>query len=237
MYCCAALNGTLTQDGLNGFCDCDARIGSAQPLQFGGGNATAITTIGVTGSLTAATKPPRSSTTQTSIVVSTTQRSSSISSSTSIVSSVASSSQSPSPTSTASSSVSATPSSSLLSSAKALNPDIETKPTSSSTPNPEKSANPQNDKAAIIGASVGISIALICLAALGFYIFNRKLQRRRDQSRESKVHPQLYPSNLYPDPGIQELCGGQKVHELPAERFRHELPGDVARYELPSART
>lgn len=38
-YCCAALNGTLTQDGLNGFCDCDSRIGSAQPLQFGGGDA------------------------------------------------------------------------------------------------------------------------------------------------------------------------------------------------------
>lgn len=104
-------------------------------------------------------------------------------------------------------------------------------------PNPEKPVNPQHDRAVIVGASVGSSIALICLTALGFYIFYRKRQRRRDQSRESKVHPQLYYSDPYPDPGIQELCGGQKLHELPAERFRHELPGDLAHYELPSART
>lgn len=233
-YCCAALNDTLTQDGLNGFCDCDARVGSAQPLQFGG-DASAITTIGVTASLIAATTPPRSSATTTFVAVSTTQRSSSISSSASAVSSAAFSSQSPSLAFAASSSASATQSSS--SSGKAPNPDIETKPTSSSMPKPEKTVYPQNDRAAIVGASVGISVALICLAALGFYIFHRKRQGRRDQSRKSKVNPHLYSSDSYPDPGLQELFGGQKVYELPVERFRHELLGDVAHYELPSTRT
>lgn len=102
-------------------------------------------------------------------------------------------------------------------------------------PKIEKTAYPNNDKAVIVGASVGTSIALICLAVLGFYIFYRKLQGHRDQSRKSKVNPHLYYSDPYPDPGVQELFGGQRVHELPAERFRHELPGDVAHYELPSA--
>lgn len=43
-YCCAAINGTLTQDGVNDICDCDANQGSTQPLHFQS-NASAITTI------------------------------------------------------------------------------------------------------------------------------------------------------------------------------------------------
>ena len=251
MYCCAALNGTLTQDGLNGFCDCDARVGSAQPLQFGGDasaittigvtdsliatttpqqssaittigvtgsmiatttpqQSSAITTIGVTGSMIATTTPQQSSAITTLIVVSTTQRPSPISSSTYTVSSAASSSE------------------------EATNPNTGTEPTGSSMPKPVKTVYPHHDRAVIVGASVGTSIALICLAALGFCIFYRKLQGHRDQSRKSKVNPHLSSSDPYPDPGVQELFGGQKVQELPAELVRYELTGDVAHHELPS---
>ena len=228
-YCCAAFNGTLTQDGLNGFCDCDARVGSAQPLQFGG-DASAITTIGVTTSLIAARTPQRSSAITTLIVVSTTQQPSSTSSPTSAVSSVASSSQSPFQTF-------ARASTTLSSSSSTETPNLNnrTEPTSSSMPKTEKTVYPNNDKAVIVGASVGTSIALICLAALGFYIFHRKLQAHRDQSRKSKVNPHLYSSDPYPGPGVQELFGGQRPHELPAEQVRNELPGDLAHYKLPSA--
>ena len=48
-YCCAATNGTLTQDGLNGICDCDSNRDSTGPLHFGE-NASAITTINVVSS-------------------------------------------------------------------------------------------------------------------------------------------------------------------------------------------
>ena len=156
------------------------------------------------------------------IAASTTQRSSPISSTTSTVSSVASLSQ----TSTASSRASATPSSS--SSTEAPHPSNGTVLTSSSTANPVETIYPHHDREVAVGAGVGTSIALICLAALGFYIFHRRLRRQYGRGPKSGINPHPHTSDPNPDPGRQEPVEGPWAHELSAGQFRCELPGDVA---------
>lgn len=174
--------------------------------------------IGVTASLIAASK---------------TQRSSSISSSTSTASPATSSSQSSSPTSAGSSRASATPKSS--SSTKAPQPSSQTGSTSSSTPNPVKTVYPRHDRAVAIGAGAGTSIALLCLAALGFYIFHRKLQGHHHQRRKSDINAHLYSSDPNPNLGQQGLFGDMRARELSAGQFGYELPGDAAVHELSNA--
>lgn len=204
-YCCGTLNGTQTQDvedGVDGICDCNAVRGPGQPLRFEG-NATAITTIGVTDSSASQT-----SSTSQNLVVSSIDSASSRPSSSSVSSSASAS--------TLKARQSLTISEPLEASSKS--------PVASSSPIPQ----PTKNRAVIIGATVGVTVSVVSVAALAFFFCGSKRKTRGPlpETRQNEYPTQLHngpdrPHELLASTGEQELLGSLNYHELPADS-RHK---------------
>ena len=196
-YCCGTSNGTLTLDGVNGVCDCDAFRGSSQPLHFEG-NATAITTINVPESTTFQIF----STTPTPVVPVT---SSTPSSSSSSAFPIASSSPSQARQS-------------LIVSESLEASSIPSVRSSSSIP------HPSDKRGVIIGVTVGITTPLLSVAVLGFLRYRSK---RKNRGPPLEINTNEYATDLNKCPdGQHELLASTGEQELQASLNYQELPVD-----------
>ena len=237
-YCCVAINGTLTEDGVNGNCDCDSNGDYTGPLHFGE-NASAITTINVVSS------SPQSSLRNTHVAASSSQ------SSLLTIDVVASSSQDSLPTTTALTripssiqslfSVSTAPPSTTSAKRRiTFSTSTNTSPTASLSSSflpslsPSPSSQISNKRAVAIGAGVGTPLALIILAFVAYFL-HRKIshpshQRSHGTSLSSNSDPTVPPSyDHHQHVERQELFGSTGVHEMQAVPGCFELSGAQSR--------